>query len=511
MANSAGADVPGLSLREVCAVIPDLASQVEGDGPLISGASLNSRTVRSGDLYLALPGRVTHGARFAAAAIEAGAVAVVTDPEGAAMSRNMGVPVLQVEDPRAVAGLLAAAAYRWPARDLQLVGVTGTNGKTTVTAMVESGLREAGRLTGSIGTVGVRVGDLQVSGVRTTPEAPDLQATLARMRDARIQVVAMEVSSIAVVEGRVDGFRFDVVGFTQLTQEHLDYHGDMESYFQAKARLFTNAHAALGVVGIDDPFGVRLAQEASIPVYTWSIHDSSADWHAVDVRPTATGSDVVIAGPSGERVSLHVPLPGSYNVANALCAFGMLRVCGTPADAAARGIADVIVPGRTQVVGRHPDRAGGADVVGIVDYAHTPDAVGRVLEAVRAGAQGRVIAVLGAGGDRDAGKRPLMGEIAARWADVVVITDDNPRSEEPSAIRAAVRSGALRAARDDTDVIDQADRASAISVAVGMAEAGDTVIVLGKGHEQYQEVAGVRTPFDDAAILTAALTGRWGA
>lgn len=495
-----------VALASVCSAVPELrpASTVVA-GIEVSGVTLDSRDVRPGDLYLALPGRITHGALFAADAVREGAIAVVTDEEGGRLGASLGVPVLVVPEPRAIVGPISAAVYGWPARDLQVVGVTGTNGKTTVTAMVEAGLAAAGFRTGAIGTVGVHVAGESLPGVRTTPEGTDLQAVLAVMREARVQWAVMEVSSIALDERRVDGFRYDVAAFTHLSQDHLDYHGDMEAYFRAKARLFTPEHAAIGIVGIDDEYGRRLAREAGVPVYTWSLSDPDADWYAQDVRPLTAGSALRVAGPQGEEAVIHVPLPGDYNVANAVCAFAVLRMCGVDAGAAALGLGSVQVPGRMQTVGRRADGAGGPDVVGIVDYAHTPDAIARVLEALREAAPARIIAVVGAGGDRDASKRPLMGAAAALVADIVIVTDDNPRSEDPAAIRAAVLAGARDARRGDTDLRDVGNRAEAISVAVDVAEPGDIIVVLGKGHEQGQEVAGVVTPFDDAVVLAQAL------
>lgn len=497
-----------IPLADLCAAVPELRPVVGSmPGIEVRGATLDSRDVHPGDLYLALPGRRTHGALFARDAVESGAVAVVTDSEGARLCSSLNVPVLVVPTPRAIAGPVAAAVHQWPARDLQLVGVTGTNGKTTVAAMVEAGFSAAGLVTGAIGTVGVQVAGIRHPGVRTTPEATDLQATLAVMREAGVQCAVMEVSSIALEEHRVDGFRYDVAAFTQLSQDHLDYHGDMESYFRAKASLFTPEHAAMGLVGIDDEHGRRLSVEATIPVFTWSLHDPGADWHARDIRPVGAGSAVRVSGPRDEDVVLHVPMPGDYNVANALCAFGVLRMCGVEAAAAARGLGGTQVPGRMQVIGGHGTggHALGGGVIGIVDYAHTPDAISRVLASLRADRSGRIIAVLGAGGDRDAAKRPLMGAAAARGADIVIVTDDNPRSEDPASIRRAVLVGVRDAATGDTDVRDVGNRAEAISVAVREAEPGDIVVVLGKGHEQGQETAGVVMEFDDATVLADAL------
>lgn len=495
-----------IALRDLADVVPGVVvpSVASDAGAEIIGASLDSRAVQPGDVYLALPGRQTHGARYMAEAVAAGAVAVITDAEGAAIGSGVAVPVIIVDDPRAVSGPVAAAAHAWPARALQLMGVTGTNGKSTVTAMVEAGLHAAGRSVGAIGTLGVRVGDAHYAGARTTPEATDLQRILAVMRDAGVQSVVMEVSSIALVEHRVDGFRFDVAGFTHLTQDHLDYHGDMESYFAAKALLFTPEHASMGVVGIDDEYGRRLVREASIPLFTWSLRDASADWRAEGIRDVPQGTAVTVIGPQDEHVLMHVPVPGRFNVANALCAYGMLRTIGVDAEDAVRGIGSVSVPGRMQVVGRRAGAEGEPPILGIVDYAHTPDAIQRVLESLQG--DRRIVAVLGAGGDRDPVKRPLMGEAAARLADVVVVTDDNPRSEDPGVIRAAILDGAVPvAAHRGSTVREVGDRADAIMMAVALARPGDIVVVLGKGHESGQEVSGVVTPFDDADILRQAL------
>ena len=465
---------------------------------LVTGITLDSRAVLAGDLYAALPGHVTHGAAFAAQAVQSGAVAIVTDVAGAASCATLRVPVVVLPDPRRELGSIAARVYGDPASGMQLLGITGTNGKTTVATMVESGLRADGRTTGIIGTIGVRVADAVHAGARTTPEATDLHAILAVMRDAGVGSVVMEVSSIAIEESRVDGVRYDVAAFTNLSQDHLDYHGTMEDYYRAKARLFTSERCALGIVGIDDAWGRRLADDVRIPVQRWSLLDARADWHAL-----RRGGHIELIGPRGERQPIRMPMPGAFNAANAVCAFAVLVSAGVPAGTAADGIARTRVPGRMEVVGEV------AGIRGIVDYAHSPDAIERALRAAREDAAGRVITVLGAGGDRDRAKRPLMGECAARLSDVLVVTDDNPRSEEPAAIRRAVREGAMLVTPGDrADLHEHGDRATAVTVAVEMAESGDVVLVLGKGHEQGQEAAGVVTPFDDASVLRAALASR---
>lgn len=461
----------------------------------ISGVTLDSRSVQAGDLYAALPGHLTHGARFAQSAMQSGAVAILTDAAGAAIIGETTIPVLVVEAPRARLGRVASLIYGQPSRELHMLAVTGTNGKTTIATMVESGLRAAGRRTGLIGTIGVQIAGVAYAGARTTPEATDLHATLALMRAQGVDSVVMEVSSIALDEHRVDAVMFDVAGFTNLSQDHLDYHGSMEEYFAAKARLFTLEHSAYGVVGVDDDWGRRLAEEATVPIDTWSLLEPRATWQA---RRTASG--LILDGPDGLSQPLDLRMPGAFNIANAVCAFAMLLRAGVhPIDAAA-GIGSVQVPGRMQLV------EGPRAVTGVVDYAHSPDAIERVLRAVREDYDGRLIVVIGAGGDRDTSKRPLMGGTAARLADLVIVTDDNPRSEDPGHIRAAVLEGAMSiapAAR--AEVHEQGDRESAIRLAVSRARAGDVVLVLGKGHEQGQEVAGVVTAFDDVTVLRSAL------
>ncbi|MDI1288801.1 MAG: UDP-N-acetylmuramoyl-L-alanyl-D-glutamate--2,6-diaminopimelate ligase [bacterium] len=467
------------------------------EGLHVSGVSLDSRAVLPGDIFAALPGHATHGSRFAEDAVSLGAVAILTDPSGTTTCSALGVPVLVVDDPRGWLGGVAALVYGFPGSQMQLIGITGTNGKTTVSAMVESGLRAAGRTTGMIGTVGVRIVDRTFDGPRTTPEATDLHALLGVMRDEGVTSVVMEVSSIAIDEHRVDGVIYDIAAFTNLSQDHLDYHGTMESYFAAKATLFDPTRTRRAVIGVDDEWGRRLADGCTVDTDTWSAAGPNADWNIVE----AEGAHVIL-GPGGERQPVVVALAGAFNLANALCAYVILRRAGVDPDAAAAGISTATVPGRMQRVGEM------SDVIGIVDYAHSPDAIERVLESVRDGST-RVIVVLGAGGDRDTTKRPQMGAIAARLSDVLIITDDNPRSEDPELIRAAIRSGAQGIDSDArADILEEGDRAVAITVAVARAKAGDVVVVLGKGHELGQEAAGVMTPFDDVTVLREALAAR---
>ena len=470
----------------------------------LTGVTHDSAAVLPGDLYAALPGSHTHGARFADQAIAAGAVGVLTDMAGQSIVDAVGspgVPVLVVDDPRADLGDVASWIYGEPSKRLRVLGVTGTNGKTTTSYLLDAGLRAAGEKTGLVGTIETRIGDWVAPSARTTPEAPDLQALLAVMVERGVTSVSMEVSSHALALQRVDGTAFEVVAFSNLSQDHLDFHADLEDYFNAKARLFTPEFARAGVVNVDDEHGRRLLGLAEIPLTTVSATTRDAQWWVSDVAPGGgNGTEFVVHGPD-VVTSVSIRLPGSFNLANALLAFVTLVVAGIDPQAAARGIADVlVVPGRMEAVSvSQPFTA-------LVDYAHTPDAVVTLLTTLRGAATGRLIIVLGCGGDRDRAKRPLMGAAAARLADVAVLTSDNPRSEEPAQILAAMLDGAMAVAPEQrAEVIVELDRRTAIQIAVSRARPGDVVVVAGKGHEQGQEVGGVVYPFDDRTVLRAEL------
>ncbi len=467
----------------------------------VTGLTLDSRTVRAGDLYAALPGATTHGARFATTAIAAGAVAVLTDPEGAAAVGGPEVPVVVAPRPRGLLGGLAATVYGHPAEQMLTVGVTGTQGKTTVTYLLEAALAGAGRTTGLVGTTGARVAGRPVASRLTTPEAPELHALLAVMHEAGVDACALEVSSHALVQGRVDGVRFDVAVFLNLGRDHLDFHDGIEDYFAAKASLFTPERARRAVVDVGDPWGRRLAEECALPITTCTADAAvDADWRAVDVVLGADGSDFTAVGPDDRRVRSRVPLPGAFNVRNALAVVAAADSAGLDLDAAAAALGHAPgVPGRMERIDA------GQDFLAVVDYAHKPDAVEAVLSAVRPATAGRLLVVLGAGGDRDPGKRTLMGEVAGRLADVVVVTDDNPRGEDPARIRAGLLAGA---GSGDAELVEVGDRGAAIAHAVGLAGPGDTLVVAGKGHETGQEIAGTVHPFDDRNVLRAALQGR---
>ncbi len=469
----------------------------------VAGLTLDSRAVRPGDLYAALPGATTHGARFAAGALERGAVAMLTDAEGdRVLLTDRGerpVPVLVAEGPRRLLGGLAADVYGRPAESLLTIGVTGTQGKTTVTYLLDAALRGAGHTPGLMGTTGSLVDGRPVASRLTTPEAPDLHALLAVMVEAGVDACALEVSSHALVQGRVDGVVFDVGVFLNLGRDHLDFHRDIDDYYAAKADLFTPQRARRAVVDVGDPWGRRLADETTLPLVTCTVlPDVEADWRAVDVVVGPLGSELTAVGPGGRSVPLRVPLPGAFNVRNALAVVAALDAAGVDVETAAAGLATAPgVPGRMERVDA------GQDFLVVVDYAHKPDAVEAVLTAVRPATTGRVVVVLGAGGDRDPGKRGLMGEVAGRLADVVVVTDDNPRGEDPGAIRAAVLAGAAGPA----EVVEIEGRAAAIAHAVERARAGDTVVIAGKGHETGQEIAGVVHPFDDRDVVRSAVLG----
>ena len=475
-------------------------------GPLdaaITGVTHDSAAVLPGDVYAALPGSHTHGARFADRAVAAGAVGVVTDDVGRAIvgaASIEGTPVFVVSSPRAELGDVASWIYGEPSKQLRVLGVTGTNGKTTTSYLLDAGLRAAGEKTGLVGTIETRIGEWVAPSSRTTPEAPDLQALLAVMVERGVSSVAMEVSSHALALRRVDGTAFEVVAFSNLSQDHLDFHADLDDYFNAKARLFTPRFARTGVVNVDDEHGRRLLDVAEIPLTAVSATTRDAQWWVTDVATVRGRTDFVVHGPD-VVTAISIGLPGSFNIANALLAFVTLVVAGVEPEAAARGIADVsVVPGRMEAV------SASQLFTALVDYAHTPDAVVTLLTTLRPTTTGRLIVVLGCGGDRDRAKRPLMGAAAARLADVAVLTSDNPRSEEPGQIVAAMLDGAMGVAPEQrADVIVELDRLTAIQIAVNQARPGDVVVVAGKGHEQGQEVGGVVHPFDDRTVLRAAL------
>jgi UDP-N-acetylmuramoyl-L-alanyl-D-glutamate--2,6-diaminopimelate ligase len=478
----------------------------------ITGVTLRAQDVQPGDLFAALPGGATHGARFFPDAVERGAVAVLTDASGLAqLNRDAGaVPVLVHPEPRSVLGELAATVYGHPSERLAVIGVTGTSGKTTTTYLIEAGLRSAGRTAGLIGTVGLRINGVDIPSALTTPEAPALQALLAVMAERGVDTVVMEVSSHALTLGRVDGVHFAVGAFTNLSRDHLDFHPTMEDYFEAKARLFDPAspsRARRAVVCVDDDAGRAMARRAD-KVTTVSTKGRPADWRAEGVTagagelgaPPASGGEFTAVDPAGVHHRLRIALPGDYNIANCLVALAILDTVGVSPEQASTGLRHTQVPGRLERIDR------GQNFLALVDYAHKPGALQEVLRTLRRPA-GRLAVVFGAGGDRDPGKRAPMGRVAAELADLVVVTDDNPRSEDPVAIRREILSGATEAGTA-ARVVEIGDRREAIDHAVAWADAGDVVLIAGKGHETGQTRAGHTQPFDDRVELAAALEGR---
>ncbi|MGV8848758.1 MAG: UDP-N-acetylmuramoyl-L-alanyl-D-glutamate--2,6-diaminopimelate ligase [Propionibacteriaceae bacterium] len=470
----------------------------------VTGVTISSRAVIAGDLYVGLAGASTHGARYAADAVARGAVAIVTDEAGAALARDLEVPVVVVDDPRLGVGEWAADVYGRPAGKVQAFGITGTNGKTTTLYLITAALAAAGRTVATIGTIGAQVAGEAIPMSRTTvttPESPDLQALLAVMVERGADTIVMEVSSHALAMHRVDAVPFDVAAFTNLGWDHRDFHPTQEDYFEAKARLFLPGQARHAVVAVGDEWGDRLAarvRAAGTPLLTTG---PAADVSATHVGHAPGGRQLVTIDVQGTPREVLLGMQGAHNVRNLVTAVAMLEAGGVPLDEALGGFADVTIPGRLERVEL------GADAPTVyVDFAHTPQAVEAALSAVN---DRRTICVLGCGGDRDHGKRGPMGAVAADRSDVLVVTDDNPRTEDPLAIRAAVLEGA-RHARESApagtrsakcEIVDGGDRRRAIRLALSKAHPGDVVAVLGKGHEHGQEMRGSVTTFNDADVV----------
>jgi UDP-N-acetylmuramoyl-L-alanyl-D-glutamate--2,6-diaminopimelate ligase len=467
-----------------------------GAGPdvEISGLAYDNRAVTPGTLFFCVPGFTRDGHDFAPDAIARGAAALVV-----ARPLRLGVPEVVVDDVRAAMARAAAAFHGDPTADLAVVGITGTSGKTTTTHLVRHLLVAAGRPCGLLGGVTSVVGGEERPAVRTTPEAIDLQATFRAMLDGGDRACAMEVSSHALELRRIDGTRFAVAAFTNLSQDHLDFHPDMETYFAVKRRLFGGEFdVGTRIVVVDDAWGRRLASGLG-DVVTVSLEDPTAGWSVRGHCSGLGGNAFTVRSPAGEA-AVELPLRGRFNATNALVALACGHALGLELGGMAEALAGVApVPGRIQAVEE------GQGFALLVDYAHKPGALEQVLQSAREVASGRVLVVFGAGGDRDRAKRPLMGEIAARLADVAIVTSDNPRSEDPEAIIDEICTGIPRGA---PNVVRDADRRAAIHRVVALARPGDVVVIAGKGHEQGQEFAGGRKePFDDVAVAREALRG----
>ena len=513
-------------------LLPIAPGTLHGDPETtVTGVSHDSRAVSPGQLYAALPGSNVHGAKFAPELIRSGVDAILTDAAGWELitealsgseddrARLETVAALIVDAPRAVLGFVSAAVYGTTSVP-ELIGVTGTNGKTTTTYLADGMLAALGHRTAVIGTVAILIAGDTVPSVRTTPEAPELHALFEKMRAAEVDTCSMEVSSHALSQHRVDGAHFSVAGFTNLSQDHLDFHNTMEEYFQAKAQLFTRSFSDRAVIVVEDDWGERMVAAAQVPVRTLG-RDERSQWR---IEHTPGRSDFVLhlgqPGPDTTAIGLRSPLPGDFNVTNTALAAAMLIESGiSPAEIDAIGSTFVAtVPGRMEIIDvsgpraleqTHPETLPRA----IVDYSHTPDAIAKALSTLHADSD-ELIIVFGAGGDRDRGKRFDMGRAAAREADVIVLTDDNPRTEDPAVIRAAIREGidsevAGGRARVKK-IIEVPDRGRAIDEAIAEAEASSTVLIAGKGHETGQTVGTTVTEFDDRARTRSALSMRLG-
>jgi UDP-N-acetylmuramoyl-L-alanyl-D-glutamate--2,6-diaminopimelate ligase len=471
--------LPHVRLADVAAVVP--GAETSRDAVVVD-AAFDAGEVAPDALFFCVPGARADGHAFAHDAHRAGAAALVVER----WLDDVDLPQVRVPSVREAMGPMSAVVFGYPAATLSVVGVTGTNGKTTVTYLLESVFSAAGWSPGVIGTTGARIDGAHVPLARTTPEAPDLHRLLARMRDDGVRVVAVEVSSHALAYARVDGLVFDVALFTNLSQDHLDLHRSMERYFETKARLFTPEHAREGVANADDPWCRRLLDSASIPVSSYAV-DTDASLRATSVEVTPHG----IAFRVGD-LAVSSALLGRFNVANCLGVVAVTRALGIDDESIATGIASVSgVPGRVE-----PIEAGQGFLV-VVDYAHTPDSIGGVLQAARPLGSGRLIVVFGCGGDRDRAKRPLMGAAATSEADLSVITTDNPRSEDPLSIITDVERGA--SAGGGAYAVEP-DRRAAIRLALHEAHAGDVVVIAGRGHESVQELDGSTVPFDDREV-----------
>lgn len=456
----------------------------------VTGITHDSRLVRPGDLYVALPGANTNGIEHADQAIKNGAVAIATDSKGYKVLETKPVPCLELNDARSDMAKLAATIYGHPETKLKIVGVTGTNGKTTTTHMLRSMFLDSGAHVGVLGTLGTFLDLESMPTARTTPESTDLYAVLAVMVERDITHVFMEVSSHALELNRVLGLQFDVAIFTNLTQDHLDFHGSMEHYFAAKAKLFTSSFAKTAVVCVDDDWGKKLFAQIEIPAISIG---KTGDWKTHLANSNSVGlTTQEIQRSDGVSFSIEVNMLGAYNAMNASCALAASEILGLPLAQGVESLRNIrAIPGRLENV-----KIASQGTV-IVDYAHTPDAVATALKAISESGVGQLITVIGCGGDRDAMKRPIMGRVAAQLSNVVIITDDNPRSEDPAKIRREMMAGIDF---ESTKVFEIANRREAIAMALRICQPGDVVAILGKGHETGQEISGEIFPFDDRLV-----------
>ena len=480
--------IPGLSLAKS---LMEFDSKIFNQQVVISGVSINAQKVVPGDLFIAFAGANTHGISYLEQAISNGAVAVLSDKKIEA-----SIPSFIHPKPREIVGAISAWLYGHPFESLKAVGITGTNGKTTTANLVKQIWQLNSIKSGLIGTLGVEIADEKLESARTTPEADDLQAIAAAMVEQGCKNLVMEVSSHAIDQGRIKGAKYEVVAFSNLTQDHLDYHLSMENYFQAKANLFATEYAKAAVINIDDSYGKKLSKQVKIPVVTVSRKDSTADWYLAKAEIKNGLYQVEIKSKSGEILSENFALLGDYNLDNLLLAVAIVSSAGLSLDKIASTISKLqSVPGRLESINA------GQKFTALVDYAHTPDAVERVIATVKSATSGKIIGVLGCGGDRDASKRSLMGHALFNGCDLAIFTSDNPRSESAEAILKQMTAGIDLGKKGLVEI----DRKSAINLAVENAQSGDVVLLMGKGHESGQEVNSVVTPFDDRVELAESI------
>ncbi len=480
--------IPGLSLAKS---LIDFDSTIFTQDVVISGVSINAQKVVPGDLFIAFAGANTHGISYLEQAISNGAVAVLSDKK-----IETSIPSFIHPKPREIVGSISAWLYGNPFKSLKAIGITGTNGKTTTANLVKQIWQLNSIKSGLIGTLGVEIVDEKLESTRTTPAADDLQAIAAAMVEQGCKNLAMEVSSHAIDQGRIKGAKYEVVAFSNLTQDHLDYHLSMENYVQSKANLFASEYAKAAVINIDDSYGKKLLKQVKIPVVTVSRKDSTADWYLAKAEIKNGLYQVEIKSKSGESLSENFALLGDYNLDNLLLAVAIVNSAGLSLDKIASTISKLqSVPGRLESVNA------GQKFTALVDYAHTPDAVERVIATVKSVTHGKIIGVLGCGGDRDASKRSVMGQALFNGCDLAIFTSDNPRSESAEAILKQMTAGIDLGKKGFVEI----DRKNAIDLAVKNAQSGDVVLLMGKGHESGQEVNSVVTPFDDRIELAESI------
>ncbi len=477
----------------------------KGDDDLdISGVSFDSNKIKKGFLFVALTGENTDGHKYIESALSHGAKALIV--EKALDKDYKGVTVIEVADSRLSLAIVSANFFEHPTKDLTLIGITGTNGKTTITYLLESIWNEEGKYSGITGTIDYRYGENKIQSSMTTPESLDLMGIFREMRDCGVDTVAMEVSSHAIDRQRVKECHFDAAVFTNLTQDHLDYHDTIQDYFEVKKRLFTEfleeseKKNKFSIINIDDSFGARIVNDAPGNVVTYSINNETATIHAVSSEITDNGIEASISTPQG-LIQVKSALFGEHNLSNILAAVAITISLGSPINAIEKGISQISsVPGRLEGV---PNKCG---FKVLVDYAHTPDALKNVLLAVRPLTKGNLILVFGCGGDRDSAKRPLMGDIGRELSDILIVTSDNPRTEDPEIILDQIEKGVLRAGEDNSPYLRITDRTAAIKQSIKIAKENDTVLIAGKGHEDYQIIGTTKYPFDDREIARESLS-----